>query len=50
MSAIGPKRTFLVALHMSANDPKRTSTPYGIRLKVATIYLRASGGSNEAAA
>ena len=25
MSAIGPKRTSLVALHMSAFDPKRTS-------------------------
>src|SRR5262249_37028211 len=24
MSAIGPKRTYLVALHMSAYDPKRT--------------------------
>jgi hypothetical protein len=24
MSAIGPKRTSLVALHMSASDPKRT--------------------------
>ena len=28
MSAIGTKRTFLVALHMSAFDPKRTWCPF----------------------
>jgi len=38
MSAIGPKRTSLFALHMSASDPKRTSlAPFGALVFAATI-------------
>src|SRR5262245_33583228 len=34
---------------MSADDPKRTSAPFGIRVKVATICCPSLGGDNEAA-
>ena len=41
MSAIGPKRTFLVAPHMSAYDPKRTSGRLVSRLSdVLTIVAQ----------
>jgi hypothetical protein len=36
MSAFDPKRTSLVALHMSANEPKRTS---GLRQREAYSAL-----------
>src|SRR5215468_7200121 len=45
----GVKRACLCALHMSADDPKRTSAPFGIRVKVATICCPSLGGDNEAA-
>ena len=45
----GIKRTCLLALHMSANDPKRTSTPSGMRARVATMCCPGLGGGNEEA-
>jgi hypothetical protein len=38
MSAYGPKRTSLVALHMSAFDPKRTLDRIGALVTRARIW------------
>src|SRR5262245_37698389 len=47
--AIGGKGTWAVALHMAACDPKRASTPSGMRARVATMYCPGLGGGNEEA-
>ena len=46
MSAIGTKRTSLVAPHMSAFDPKRTSTTYSRALLGAGFSPYQSARSN----
>jgi hypothetical protein len=44
-SLLGPKRTCRFARQMSANDPKRTSTPFRSPPRVGTItFQQASGG------
>jgi len=39
-SLLGVKRTWAVASHMSAFDPKRTSRPFGLRHTVAAVPVR----------
>src|SRR5215510_4542851 len=48
MSLLGVKRTWAGAVQMSAYDPKRTSTPSEVRVKVATICCPSLGGDYEA--
>jgi ABC transporter substrate binding protein len=47
-SLLGVKRTCLVALHMSAFDPKRTSTSSGWLLQVGTLLFYERRGGDEA--
>src|SRR6476661_6402142 len=48
-SLLGVKRTWPVALHMSANDPKRTfATPFRAPAFAITMPLSGLGGGNEA--
>src|SRR5262245_60862426 len=49
-SLLGVKRTWAVALHVSAYDPKRTfDRPFRAPVKVDTIPRPSLGGHNEAA-
>src|SRR5262245_66562294 len=52
MSLLGVKRTWLIALHMSAFDPKRTSpvylAPSRATVRIATMSCLRLGGDNEA--
>jgi hypothetical protein len=49
MSAIGPKRTWVVALQISAFDPKRMSAgTSGVLVPVGTMLVLSLEGKNEA--
>jgi len=50
MSAFGVKRTWPIAVQVSASDPKRTLLAFNVLALVGTMLLSlASGGGNEAA-